>query len=63
MIERNVLLLSKIVVQISGEIMQLFIDDDPKKRFNNYLEKTYQKTASLLANSCKAVCFFIHSKF
>ena len=35
--------------------MQLFIDDDPQKRFDDYLDKTYRKTASLLANSCKAV--------
>ena len=40
---------------IIGEIMQLFIDDDPTKRFNDYIDKTYRKTASLMANSCKAV--------
>eukprot|EP00112_Aurelia_sp_Birch-Aquarium-sp1_P006605 Seg1725.4 transcript_id=Seg1725.4/GoldUCD/mRNA.D3Y31 product="Decaprenyl-diphosphate synthase subunit 1" protein_id=Seg1725.4/GoldUCD/D3Y31 len=39
---------------VKGEIMQLFIDDDPQKRFDDYLDKTYRKTASLLANSCKA---------
>ena len=38
--------------------MQLFIDGDPKKRFNDYLDKTYRKTASLVANSCKAVSLF-----
>ena len=37
--------------------MQLFIDDDPKKRFDDYLDKTFRKTASLIANSCKAVSF------
>ena len=46
-------------VLLSGEIMQLFIDDDPKKRFNDYIDKTYRKTASLMANSCKAVHSFM----
>eukprot|EP00794_Sanderia_malayensis_P003145 gene3145-3614_t len=40
---------------VKGEIMQLFIDDNPSKRFNDYIDKTYRKTASLIANSCKAV--------
>lgn len=46
---------------VKGEIMQLFIDDDPKKRFNDYLKKTYQKTASLLANSCKATAVLVNA--
>ena len=31
--------------------------------FNNYLEKTYRKTATLMANSCKAVrwCLYLIS--
>eukprot|EP00795_Rhopilema_esculentum_P014305 gene14305-5344_t len=52
---RAVELIAEIIEDlVKGEIMQLFIDDDPKKRFSDYLEKTYFKTASLLANSCKA---------
>ncbi|KAK2155396.1 hypothetical protein LSH36_241g02035 [Paralvinella palmiformis] len=40
---------------VSGEFMQLGSKEDEDERFNHYLQKTYKKTASLLANSCKAV--------
>lgn len=35
--------------------MQLGSKEEPNDRFNHYLKKTYKKTASLMANSCKAV--------
>lgn len=35
--------------------MQLGSKEDEIARFNHYLKKTYKKTASLIANSCKAV--------
>ncbi|CDI98693.1 decaprenyl diphosphate synthase subunit 1 [Echinococcus multilocularis] len=40
---------------IRGEFMQLTSNADENYRFHLYLEKTYKKTASLIANSCKAV--------
>ncbi|KAM3182301.1 hypothetical protein ACTXT7_012677 [Hymenolepis weldensis] len=40
---------------IRGEFMQLASNYDENYRFHLYLEKTYKKTASLMANSCKAV--------
>nr|CDS26767.1 decaprenyl diphosphate synthase subunit 1 [Hymenolepis microstoma] len=40
---------------IRGEFMQLASNSDENYRFHLYLEKTYKKTASLMANSCKAV--------
>lgn len=39
----------------SGEFMQLGSKEHPDERFNHYLEKTYKKTASLIACCCKAV--------
>lgn len=35
--------------------MQLGSKEHPDERFNHYLEKTYKKTASLIACCCKAV--------
>lgn len=35
--------------------MQLGSKEEPNDRFNHYLKKTFKKTASLMANSCKAV--------
>ena len=35
--------------------MQLGSKEDENERFAHYLKKTYKKTASLIANSCKAV--------
>ncbi|VDM02921.1 unnamed protein product [Schistocephalus solidus] len=40
---------------IRGEFMQLSTSLDVNQRFCLYLEKSYKKTASLMANSCKAV--------
>ena len=39
--------------------MQLGSKENPDERFNHYLEKTYKKTASLVACCCKAVSLFI----
>lgn len=38
--------------------MQLGSKENENERFKHYLEKTFKKTASLIANSCKAVCTF-----
>ena len=35
--------------------MQLGSKEDKDERFNHYMKKTFKKTASLIANSCKAV--------
>ncbi len=47
---------------IRGEFMQLSSNTDENQRFNLYLSKTYKKTASLMANSCKAVCCIYSSR-
>ena len=39
--------------------MQLGSKEHPDERFNHYLEKTYKKTASLIACCCKAVSLSI----
>ena len=39
--------------------MQLGSKENPDERFNHYLEKTYKKTASLIACCCKAVSLFV----
>lgn len=43
---------------VKGEFMQLGSKENPDERFNHYLEKTYKKTASLIACCCKAVAVF-----
>ncbi|XP_077993618.1 all trans-polyprenyl-diphosphate synthase PDSS1-like [Glandiceps talaboti] len=51
-----VVVLSQVIDDlVRGEFMQLGSKQDENERFNHYLQKTYKKTASLLANSCKAV--------
>ena len=41
---------------VIGELQQLSANpDDKNDRFSGYLTKTYNKTASLMANSCQAV--------
>ncbi|XP_041040585.1 decaprenyl-diphosphate synthase subunit 1 isoform X2 [Carcharodon carcharias] len=40
---------------VRGEFMQLGSKENENERFMHYLEKTFKKTASLIANSCKAV--------
>jgi len=41
---------------VRGEFLQLGSRENENERFAHYLEKTFKKTASLIANSCKAVC-------
>lgn len=40
---------------VKGELMQFGTKEDENERFEHYTVKTYRKTASLIANSCKAV--------
>lgn len=40
---------------VQGELMQFGSKESESERFTHYLTKTYRKTASLIANSCKAV--------
>ena len=47
-----------IVTGFAGEFMQLGSKEDESERFNHYMMKTFKKTASLLANSCKSVSVF-----
>ncbi|XP_064875536.1 all trans-polyprenyl-diphosphate synthase PDSS1-like isoform X3 [Oncorhynchus nerka] len=47
---------------VRGEFMQLGSKENESERFKHYLEKSFKKTASLIANSCKAVCtFYLHN--
>ncbi|RVE58588.1 hypothetical protein OJAV_G00195860 [Oryzias javanicus] len=46
---------------LSGEFMQLGSKENENERFKHYLEKTFKKTASLIANSCKAVSILVNS--
>ncbi|XP_063727058.1 all trans-polyprenyl-diphosphate synthase PDSS1-like [Symsagittifera roscoffensis] len=39
---------------VSGELMQLGVKKNSEERLTHYLEKSYRKTASLMAHSCKA---------
>lgn len=41
---------------VKGEFMQLGSRDSEDERFTHYMSKTFKKTASLFAHSCKAVC-------
>ena len=34
------------------------MQENKQDKFENYLEKTYKKTASLIANCCKAVSWY-----
>nr|XP_008123741.1 PREDICTED: decaprenyl-diphosphate synthase subunit 1 [Anolis carolinensis] len=43
---------------VRGEFLQLGSKENENERFAHYLEKTFKKTASLIAHSCKAVCTF-----
>lgn len=55
--------LSQVVADlIHGELMQLSTHTDDTRRFQAYLDKTYRKTASLIANSCKAVAMLTKPK-
>ena len=40
---------------VVGELQQLTTKSERDDRFQTYMKKTYNKTASLMANSCQAV--------
>ena len=40
---------------VKGEFMQMGSREDPNERFTHYLDKTFKKTASLLAYTCRSV--------
>jgi decaprenyl-diphosphate synthase subunit 1 len=48
-------LLQVVTDLVQGEFMQLGSKETENERFAHYLTKTYRKTASLIANSIKAV--------
>lgn len=50
---------------VQGEFMQLGSRETENERFTHYLTKTYRKTASLIANTLKAVCivYVWHAKY
>jgi decaprenyl-diphosphate synthase subunit 1 len=44
---------------VRGELMQLGTKESESERFQHYSLKTYRKTASLVANSCKSVAHLL----
>lgn len=52
------LLLQVLSDLIQGEFMQLGSKEDENERFSHYLDKTFKKTASLIAYSCQAVSLY-----
>jgi decaprenyl-diphosphate synthase subunit 1 len=42
---------------VTGELMQLDTGATEEERFSQYIDKTFNKTASVFAYSCQAVCF------
>lgn len=48
---------------VQGEFMQLGSKETENERFAHYLTKTYRKTASLIANTLKAVSEQINGFF
>lgn len=44
---------------VQGEFMQLGAKETENERFSHYFTKTYRKTASLIANSLKAVSYLL----
>ena len=47
---------------VKGELMQFGTKENDTERFDHYSLKTYRKTASLIANSCKAVAILLIEK-
>lgn len=39
------------------------VEKERQNRFKKYMDKTYKKTASLMANSCKAVSYDVLAVF
>nr|XP_054752332.1 all trans-polyprenyl-diphosphate synthase PDSS1-like [Lytechinus pictus] len=57
-----VIVLSTVIEDlVKGEFMQLGSKDNENERFSHYLTKTFKKTASLMAHSCKAVAMLAGS--
>ncbi|XP_035217254.1 decaprenyl-diphosphate synthase subunit 1-like isoform X2 [Stegodyphus dumicola] len=53
--EEVVHLLAQVLLDlVQGEFMQMSSTEDESERFSNYLQKTFKKTASLTAYTCKA---------
>ncbi|KAK0141390.1 Decaprenyl-diphosphate synthase subunit 1 [Merluccius polli] len=46
---------------VRGEFMQMGSKENENERFKHYLDKTFKKTASLIANSCRAVSILVNS--
>ncbi|KAJ3611248.1 hypothetical protein NHX12_021264 [Muraenolepis orangiensis] len=46
---------------VRGEFMQMGSKENENERFKLYLDKTFKKTASLIANSCRAVSILVNS--
>ena len=46
---------------VKGELMQFGTKEIENERFKHYTTKTYRKTASLIANSCKSVAILLSS--
>lgn len=44
---------------VKGELMQFGTKESENERFEHYTTKTYRKTASLIANSCKAIAILL----
>lgn len=44
---------------VKGELMQFGTKENENERFEHYSTKTYRKTASLIANSCKSVAILL----
>ncbi|XP_045118501.1 all trans-polyprenyl-diphosphate synthase PDSS1-like [Portunus trituberculatus] len=54
--EEVIVVLSQVMSDlVQGEFMQLGSKENENERFAHYLKKTFKKTASLIAYSCKAV--------
>lgn len=47
---------------VKGELMQFGSKETENERFQHYTTKTYRKTASLFANSCKSVALLLIEK-
>lgn len=51
-----IMLISQVLEHlVAGEILQLTTDPEEAMSMDHYMRKTYYKTASLMANSCKSV--------
>lgn len=53
--EPSIILSPSFKCMSKGELMQLYTKDTEDERFHHYFEKTFQKTASVIANSLKVI--------